>query len=143
VVRFRDTRGRDRAWCLCYALFAVGDLLATSSLAVVYAVRHSDEGTVPLVGDFVRDALANPAAGFVYADLTLVWIVLAVFMVVEARRLGIRHVWVYVVAAPLSALSFSFPAFMFVRQLKIAAPGVAGETATSASDRAMTRSTHR
>jgi hypothetical protein len=68
----------------------------------------------------VRNALVNEASVFIYADLTLVWIALSVFMVVEARRLGIRYVWAYIAGAPLLALNVTFPLFMLVRQLKIA-----------------------
>ncbi|HKS45781.1 MAG TPA: DUF2834 domain-containing protein [Amycolatopsis sp.] len=118
--RFRETQGRDRTLCLCYGLFAIGDLVIVCAIAIRYVVEHSSLGVLGVIGHFFRDALTNPAAWFVYTDLTLVWIVLAVYMIVEARRFGIRFVWLYVIAAPLSALSVSFPAFMFVRQLKIA-----------------------
>lgn len=118
--RLRETRGRDRALCLCYGLFAIVDLVIVCAIAILYAVEHRALGVAGVIGHFFQDALANPAAWFVYTDLTLVWIALTVYMIIEARRFGIRFVWLYVVAAPLSALSVSFPAFMFVRQLKIA-----------------------
>jgi hypothetical protein len=139
VPRLRDLPRRDRALCWCYALFTVLDLLAVSALALVYAARHRTEPPLALIGHFVRDALANPAAAFIYADVTLTWLALAVFMVVEARRLRIRWVWAYIAAAPLSALSASVPAFLFVRQLKIAAAA----PPAGAAARATTRSTSR
>jgi hypothetical protein len=110
---------RDRALCACYGLFAAGGFVIMVWLAVSYIVRHRGSGVFGVVTDFLHDALANPAAGFIYADLTLAWLALAAFMIVEARRLGIRHVWAYIAGAPLLALCVSFPAFMFVRQLKI------------------------
>ena len=110
---------RDRALCVCYGLFTVAGFAVMATLAIAFVVAHSDSGVFGVVGDFLRDALVNPAAAFVYADITLAWLVLAAFMVVEARRLGIRHVWAYIVGAPLLALCVSFPAFMFVRQVKI------------------------
>ncbi|WP_307808245.1 DUF2834 domain-containing protein [Streptomyces oryzae] len=118
---FAETRGRDRALCLCYGLFSVGGCLLMGAMAVTYVLDHADGGPLGLVADFLRDATTNLASRFVYADLVLVWIVLAAFMVAEARRLGIRHVWAYIVGAPVLALCVSFPVFMFVRQLKIAA----------------------
>ena len=110
---------RDRALCVFYGLFTAVGLVIMGALAVSYIVRHSGGGMSGVVTDFLHDALVNPAAGFIYADLTLVWIALAAFMVVEARRHRIRFVWAYIAGAPLLALCVSFPAFMFVRQVKI------------------------
>ncbi|ADI03340.1 hypothetical protein SBI_00219 [Streptomyces bingchenggensis BCW-1] len=113
-------RGRDRALCLFYGLFTVGGFLVMASMAVAYVLNHRENGPSGVVRDFLRDAVTNAASRFIYADLTLVWIALAGFMVVEARRLGIRYVWSYIIGAPVLALCVSFPLFMFIRQLKIA-----------------------
>lgn len=111
---------RDRALCVCYALFTAAGFVLMGWLAVAFVVAHRAGGITGVAGDFVREALSNPATVFVYTDLTLAWIALAVFMVVESRRLGMRHVWAYIVGAPLLALAVSFPAFMYVRQRRIA-----------------------
>jgi hypothetical protein len=120
VVLLGQTRGSDRVLCVCYGLFTIAGLLVMGGMALAYVLRQGDANLFRVAGDFVHEALSNLAGGFIYADITLVWIALAVFMVHEARRLDIRHVWAYIVAAPLLALAVSFPAFMFVRQLKIA-----------------------
>ncbi|MGI5347072.1 DUF2834 domain-containing protein [Streptomyces sp. CA-250714] len=147
---FAEMRGRDRALCLFYGLFSVGGGLVMGSMAVAYVLDHAHSGAFGLVRDFLRDASVNLAARFVYADLVLVWAALAVFMVLEARRLGIRHVWAYIVGAPVLALCVSFPVFMFVRQLKIAAatesvgmPGARLPAAASPATRGTTRGTQR
>jgi magnesium-transporting ATPase (P-type) len=114
-------RGRDRAVCLFYFLFAAFSFVAVVAIAAYYAYENRSHGALGVVGGFFRDALANPAAWFIYADLTLVWIALGFYMIGEARRLGIPYVWAYIAGAPLCALSVSFPAFMIVRQLKLAA----------------------
>lgn len=111
--------GRDRALCVCYGLFTAAGFVLMSWLAVDFVVAHRAGGVTGVVGDFVSEALSNPATVFIYTDLTLAWIALAVFMIVEARRLGMRHVWAYIVGAPLLALAVSLPAFMYVRQRKI------------------------
>lgn len=113
-------RGRDRALCLFYGLFTIGGFLAMTSLIVAYVLKHREDGPYGVLEDFLRDAMTNAASRLIYADLTLVWIALAGFMVVEARRLGIRYVWAYIIGAPLLALCVSFTLFMFIRQLKIA-----------------------
>lgn len=91
-----------------------------TSLIVAFVLEHREDGLFGVVEDFLRDAMTNAASRLIYADLTLVWIALAGFMVVEARRLGIRYVWAYIIGAPLLALCVSFTLFMFIRQLKIA-----------------------
>lgn len=118
---FGDLRGRDRTLCLFYGLSAVGGFLVMGAMAAAYVADHLADGPAGVVRDFLRDAVANLASGFVYADLTLVWIGLAGFMVAESRRLGIRHVWAYVAGAPVLALCVSLAVFMFVRQVRIAA----------------------
>lgn len=120
MVALRDMRASDRALCICYVVFTVVDFVIMSWLTVSYALTHGEHGVLAVPARFVRDALADPAGVFIYVDLTLVWFVLSVFMVVEARRLGIRYVWAYIVGAPLLALNVSFPLFMLVRQVKLA-----------------------
>ncbi|MBO8187701.1 DUF2834 domain-containing protein [Streptomyces spirodelae] len=126
MTRFSDVRGRDRALCAFYGLFSVAGCLVMGAMAVTYLVRHREDGLLGVVREFIREALTNLASRFIYADLTLVWIALAAFMIVEARRLGIRHTWAYIVGAPVLALCVSFPLFMLVRQLRIARTPASG-----------------
>jgi hypothetical protein len=43
-----------------------------------------------------------------------------VLMVIEARRLGIRHVWIYMALSFVVALSVAFPLFLIARQRRLA-----------------------
>ncbi|MFE4371738.1 DUF2834 domain-containing protein [Streptomyces sp. NPDC056835] len=120
-MRFGDVRGQDRALCVFYGLFTLGGFAVMAGMAAGYVAGHLDGGPTGVVRDFLTEALGNLASRFIYADLTLIWLVLAGYMIVEARRHRIRHVWAYIVGAPALALCVSFPLFMLVRQLKIAA----------------------
>ena len=40
------------------------------------------------------------------------------FMVIEARWLGVRFVWLYILGGLLIAISFTFPLFMIARELR-------------------------
>jgi hypothetical protein len=42
-------------------------------------------------------------------------------MVLEARRLGIRFVWLYVILGFLVAISVTFPLFLIARERRLAA----------------------
>ncbi|RPK89888.1 MULTISPECIES: DUF2834 domain-containing protein [Streptomyces] len=138
-----DLSGQDRALCLTYGLFALGGGLVMGAQAVAFVVRESDAGPLGIVRNFLRDATVNAATVFVYADLVLVWAALAVFMIVEGRRHGIAHVWAYIVGAPALALVASFCAFMYVRQLKIAAARGSGTEAAPPGHRTPTRGRQR
>ncbi|MBT2447650.1 DUF2834 domain-containing protein [Streptomyces sp. ISL-43] len=131
--------GRDRALCLFYGLFSAAGSCVMGALAVDFVVDNIHDGPFGVIRNFLRDALTNPAARFVYADLFLIWAALAAFMVVEARRFGIRHVWAYIIGAPALALCASFTAFMYVRQLKIAAAGDEGSSPVAAASHELTR----
>ncbi|QID39633.1 DUF2834 domain-containing protein [Streptomyces albus] len=121
AMRLRDVRGEDRALCTLYGLSAIGGCLVMGTLAVAFVVRNAGAGPIGVIGNFLRDATGNLASQFIYADLVLIWALLGAYMTVEARRYGIRHVWAYIVGAPVLALIVSFCLFMYVRQLRIAA----------------------
>ncbi|MGW4820653.1 DUF2834 domain-containing protein [Streptomyces sp. NPDC004227] len=126
-MRFRDVQGRDRALCVLYGLFAVVGLCVMGTMAVTFVIRNADAGFVGVIGNFLRDSTSNLASQFIYADLVLVWAAVGAYMIVEARRLGIRHVWAYIAGAPALAMIVTYGIFMFVRQLKIAAAHDEGE----------------
>ncbi|MFZ3468158.1 DUF2834 domain-containing protein [Streptomyces sp. 4.24] len=134
-----EVRGRDRGLCLFYGIFSVAGSLVMGALAVDFVVDNIHDGVFGVIRTFLRDALTNPAARFIYADLFLIWAALAGFMVVEARRHGIRHVWAYIIGAPALALCASFTAFMYVRQLKIAAARGGGPSPVPAASHELTR----
>ncbi|WP_234370938.1 DUF2834 domain-containing protein [Streptomyces sp. XY431] len=112
---------RDRRLRLMYALCGGAGFLVMATMAVTFVVRNADAGPWGVMRNFLRDATGNLASDFVYADLALTWAALGAFMVVEARRWRIRHVWAYIVGAPALALVVSFSVFMYVRQSRIAA----------------------
>ncbi|MFG2503310.1 DUF2834 domain-containing protein [Streptomyces sp. NPDC048441] len=120
-MRLVEVQGRDRALCILYGLSAVIGLGIMGTMAVAFVVQNADAGFLGVMENFLRDATSNLATQFVYADLVLVWAALGAYMIVEGRRHGIRHVWAYIVGAPVIALIVTYGLFMLVRQLKIAA----------------------
>ncbi|MGW2602393.1 DUF2834 domain-containing protein [Streptomyces klenkii] len=145
-MRLADVRGRDRSLCLFYGLSGLAGTLVMGALAAAFVRENLDAGPYGVIRNFIHDALTNPASQFIYADLVLIWAALSAFMIVESRRLGIRHVWAYIVGAPALALCASFSVFMYVRQLKIAAArtgtGPAGLRDDSLFDGPISRKSH-
>ncbi|MGL5824280.1 MAG: DUF2834 domain-containing protein [Nocardioides sp.] len=64
---------------------------------------------------YLESWFANSAASSAAVDLLIVAAVASVWMVVEARRLRLRFVWLFVLAIPTLALAFSFPLFLAYR----------------------------
>ncbi|MGE2718620.1 DUF2834 domain-containing protein [Mycolicibacterium celeriflavum] len=73
--------------------------------------------------DFLRvfweDTKVNPASRSITVDIALFLLAAVIFMVYEARKHGIRFVWVYVIASFFIAISVTFPLFLLARELRI------------------------
>ncbi len=101
--------------CTAYAAIAVAALIATWSQNLAYADRGIGFLTV-----FWQDTKVNAASRSITADIALFLLAGGiVFMVFEARKHGIRFVWVYVIASFFTAISVTFPLFLLARELTI------------------------
>ena len=117
-----------------YALIAVVALVATWSQNLFY---FGGEGA--LAGGpglvFLQDTRVNPASRSITVDLGLLLLAAVAFMIIEARRLGVRFVWAYILLGVMVAISVTFPLFMIARELRIAkAPELGGAWALKAVD---------
>lgn len=109
---------RQDTWlCALYALVAVVALYATWSNNLAFFALPDNGGVI----GFFRMGYANPAAASLTNDLFLFGFAAAIFMLTEAKRLGIRFVWAYIVLSLLIAISVLFPLFMIARQRRLAA----------------------
>lgn len=99
-----------------YALVALAALVATwgQNLQYVWAT-----GEFSALNQFLPDLRANPASRSIGVDIGLFLLAAAAFMVVEARRLGVRFVWLYVLLGFMIAISVTFPLFMIARELRL------------------------
>ena len=88
------------------------------------------------LGDLVT---SGPAVSSITVDLLVVAVAGSVFIIIEARRLGMRLGWLYVVGAGLTAFAFTFPLFLAMRQRALrarAATSAAVSDAAHAQDAA-------
>ena len=108
--------------CLLYAAIALLALIATWSQNLSYF--RPDEGVlvgfVLATGRFWPETLATPASTSITVDILLFTLAASFFLVVEARRLGIRFAWLYVVLGLLVAISVTFPLFLIARERRLA-----------------------
>jgi hypothetical protein len=107
---------KSRTLCWIYGLIALAALVATWSQNIRFFAQDDNDG----LWGFIRDSYANPAASSITNDLLLIVIAVFVFMVVESRRVGVRHVWLYMVGSLAIAVSVFFPLFLLARELKLA-----------------------
>lgn len=107
----------DKALCALYAVTAVVALYATWSNNLAFFALPDNGGIL----GFFKAGYVNPAAASLTNDLFLFGFAAAVFMLTEARRLGIRFVWAYLVLSMLVAISVFFPLFLIARQSRLAA----------------------
>lgn len=70
------------------------------------------------IGDWVG---SGPAVSSLTVDLLVAAVAGSVFIIVEARRLGMRNGWLYVVFSGLTAFAFTFPLFLAMRQRRLVA----------------------
>jgi hypothetical protein len=100
-----------------YALVAVIALVATWWQNLTYVWQS---GEMSALNQFLPDLSANPAARSIAVDIGLFLLAASVFMVIEARRLGVRFVWLYILFGFVIAISVTFPLFMIARELRLA-----------------------
>ena len=60
----------------------------------------------------------SPVDWVLSIDLLVVALAAAVFMIYESRKLGMKRVWLYFLASGVTALAFTFPLFMAMRELR-------------------------
>jgi len=108
---------KDTALSALYGVIAVAALVGTWTQNLAFMAVPDNGGIM----GFIRASNANPAAASIGIDLGFMCLAAFIWMVVEARRLGIRFVWVYIALSLLVAVSVMFPLFLLARQRRMAA----------------------
>ncbi|TFC94665.1 MULTISPECIES: DUF2834 domain-containing protein [Cryobacterium] len=91
-----------------YLLLALAGLVGTWTFNVLAIVQLRD-----FIGDWVN---SGPAVSSLTVDLLVVAVAGSILIIVEARRLGMKRGWLYVVLSGLTAFAFTFPLFLSMRE---------------------------
>lgn len=93
------------------------------SLAVVGLVTAMVfNGLAIMNGENYSTAWFGSAVDWVLsADLSVVAIASVVLMFTEGKRLGMKRVWVYPALSALTAMAFTFPLFLAMRERRLSA----------------------
>jgi hypothetical protein len=73
-------------------------------------------GTEGIAGNFVGALFVNGASGGFATDLLISSAVFWIFLFHEARRIGLRSPWIYVLINLLIGLSCALPLFLWARE---------------------------
>jgi len=78
-------------------------------------------GIASSTGQNYVDAWFGSAVDWVLSlDILIVAIAGSAFMIFEARKLGMKRVWLYIVLSGVTAFAFTFPLFLAMRERKLA-----------------------
>ena len=94
-----------------YLALAIVGLIGTWTWNIQAILQASD-----FIGDWT---MSGPAVSSLTTDLLVAAIAGSVFIIVEARRLGMRAGWAYVVLGLVTAFAFTFPLFLAMRQRRL------------------------
>jgi preprotein translocase subunit SecY len=98
------------------ALYA-GLAILGIALPWTYNVQFLAAGGTPT--GFLSAGFANPAVSSLSFDILIASTAFLVWMVMETRRLKMRHGWVYAVLMFSIAFAFAFPLFLFMRERRL------------------------
>ncbi len=71
------------------------------------------------IGLFIQLANANPAAMSLSRDLMIGATAIIIWIIVESRRLKMRHLWIVILSTLVIAFAFSAPLFLSLRERRL------------------------
>jgi hypothetical protein len=83
-------------------------------------IQYLHLGLVGANVEFWRETLVNPASRSITVDILFLGLAAIVWMFLEARRLSMRGIWLYVLASVFVAISIAFPVFLIHRERMLA-----------------------
>ena len=102
--------------CVVYGVIAIAALVATWSQNLAYF-----DNPARFVSDFLNDLKVTPASRSFAVDISLFFLAAMILMVIEARKHGVKFVWLYVLGGWVIAISVTFPLFLIARELRMGA----------------------
>jgi low affinity Fe/Cu permease len=93
---------------IVFLILAIAGLVGTWTYNIIAIIEQRD-----FFGDWFG---SGPAVGSLTMDLLIMAVAACAFIVIEGRRLGMRHLWAYIVFAGITAIAFTFPLFLANRE---------------------------
>jgi hypothetical protein len=102
--------------CAFYGLTALLALIGTWG----NNIKYLSLGFVGANLQFWQETLANPASRSITVDVLFLFLAVSLWMLLEARRIGMKNAWLYVIFGIFIAISVTFPLFMLNREQALA-----------------------
>lgn len=96
---------------IVYLVLAIIGLAGTWTLNILAIASGSD-----FVGEWLTNGFATQS---LQVDLLVLAVAVGAFLVVEGRRLGMRHAWLFLPLAAVTAAAFAVPLFLALRERKL------------------------
>lgn len=95
--------------------------LAVAAIGLAGTAWFNVQSVLNPSGDsFFAAWFANPSVSSLSWDLLAAASAASIFIVLEGRRLGIRWYWLYIVLSFVTAVGFTFPLFLAIRERQLA-----------------------
>lgn len=106
---------QSKILCALYGLLA----LTAGILIPFQNVHYLSDGFINANINFWTDSMANPAGRSVTIDIFVMYFTACILMYIEAKKVGMKHSWAYMVFGYLFAIAVTFPIFLLMRELKV------------------------
>lgn len=95
--------------------------LAVAAIGLVGTAWFNIRSVLEPTGQsFLAAWFANPSVSSLSWDLLAAASAASIFIILEGRRLGMRWPWLYVAASFVTAVGFTFPLFLAMRERRLA-----------------------
>ena len=84
-------------------------------------IQYLDMGILAANAHFWQETLVNPASRSITVDILFLSLAAITWMLLEARRLSMGGVWIYIFCGLFIAISAAFPVFLIHRERALAA----------------------
>lgn len=95
---------------IIYLLLSIAGLVGTWYFNILAIQQGSD---------FFSDRSSSPAVSSATTDLLIAASAASIFMYFEGKRLKMKNVWLYILGSFVTAIAFTFPLFLAMRERKI------------------------
>ena len=97
-----------------YLLAAVAGFILPYFFLIRFLLEHGFNLAL-----LAQQMFGTPIAAFFSMDVIVSSLVLWVFIFREGRRLGMKHLWIYVLLNLTVGVSLALPAFLYMREEKL------------------------
>lgn len=101
---------------LAYLFFAIAGL----TVPWYFNLQHILYSPIPFtMAEYFRQGFATPLAASITSDFFIGTTPALIWMIIEIKRLKMKHLGFYIAGTFLIAFAFTFPLFLFFRERKI------------------------